>query len=58
MAAEIGNGFRIYEVNSGDIVLDCKDAHQAEVNHLIPLYDGLVITLILLKNINLIEPVL
>jgi len=40
LAAGIGNGYRIYDLNTGDCAMECKDAHQGELNNLIPLYDG------------------
>jgi WD40 repeat protein len=40
LAAAIGTGFRIYDVGTGECAMEVKNAHEAEVNHLISLYDG------------------
>jgi len=40
IAACISNGFRIYDIQTGDCVMDCQGAHDSNVNHIIPLYNG------------------
>jgi WD40 repeat protein len=40
IAACISNGFRIYDIQTGDCVMDCQGAHEGNVNHIIPLYSG------------------
>jgi len=41
LAAAIGNGFRVYDVDTEECIMDCSNAHDAEVNCLISLYDGI-----------------
>jgi WD40 repeat protein len=40
IAACFGRGFRVYDMSTGDCVLDCINAHEASVSWLIPLYNG------------------
>jgi len=40
LAAAIGVGFRIFDVFSGECLMECKHAHEMEVSHLLCLYDG------------------
>jgi len=40
IVAAIGNGFRVYDIVSGACVIDCKEAHEATVLHLVSLYKG------------------
>eukprot|EP01114_Cavostelium_apophysatum_P013741 TRINITY_DN3396_c0_g1_i1.p1 TRINITY_DN3396_c0_g1~~TRINITY_DN3396_c0_g1_i1.p1 ORF type:complete len:525 (-),score=127.93 TRINITY_DN3396_c0_g1_i1:58-1632(-) len=40
LAAAIGTGFKVYDTMTQECVLECRNAHEAEVNHLISVYDG------------------
>jgi len=40
LAACISNSFRIYDISSGDCIMECKSAHDADLTCLIPLYSG------------------
>jgi hypothetical protein len=40
LAAAIGNGFKVYDIDAEECVMDCLNTHDAEVNSLILLYDG------------------
>ncbi|KAL6068528.1 regulation of autophagy [Balamuthia mandrillaris] len=40
LAAAINDGFRVYDIPSATCVMQCKKAHDATVNRLIPLYNG------------------
>jgi len=40
LCAAIGRGFRVYDVTQGDCVVECKEAHDAAVLRLVPLYKG------------------
>jgi len=40
VAACIGNGFRIYDIYSGDCIMECTSAHNANVLQLISIYFG------------------
>lgn len=40
LAAAIGNGFDVYDVLTGDLVLQCENAHDGPVTCIIPLYSG------------------
>jgi WD40 repeat protein len=39
IAAAIGHGFKVYDALNGDCLIDCKQAHEAEVTHLSVLYE-------------------
>jgi len=41
IAAAIGNGFKIYDVDTTDCVMDCSNVHEAEVTCLVSIYEGL-----------------
>eukprot|EP01087_Luapelamoeba_hula_P014030 TRINITY_DN4049_c0_g1_i3.p1 TRINITY_DN4049_c0_g1~~TRINITY_DN4049_c0_g1_i3.p1 ORF type:complete len:534 (-),score=41.62 TRINITY_DN4049_c0_g1_i3:35-1411(-) len=40
LCCAMGRGFRIYDVTSGECVLDNKDAHEAQISQVMQLYKG------------------
>lgn len=40
LGAAVGRGFKVFDINTGDCVADCKDGHEANVTRILSMYKG------------------